>query len=312
VDGTSATSHAVGAAIEHTLSAQEIDDLNAAVFTTPSTPVALTPDIAGAVGAATTLARSDHVHNVPAATAVTSGLANAEGVSGSFARADHTHDQAALSVGTAELVDLSVTAAKIANDTITATQIAPDAIGTSELGPLAATSAEIAANAIIAGKIAAGGVSATNQIADAIVTLAKFASEAVSTWTITFANVTLGTGGTTWRGYFKLGRLVVGWCGFNLGTSGANVTGDLSFNLPVTPQDLTGGAFAGANVGGLVLMRASQAGVNSFASLGRIDSTGTAQAFVTTGTNTNYGATAPFNWDNNDHAECMFAYVATS
>ena len=62
-------------------------------YTQPSAvaPAALTPDIAAAVGVATAAARSDHVHNVPAAVAVALGAANAEGTSGSFARADHVH-----------------------------------------------------------------------------------------------------------------------------------------------------------------------------------------------------------------------------
>lgn len=56
-------------------------------------PVALTPDIAGAVGSAVVPARRDHVHNVPADTAVgiSNSSTNTEGNSTSFARANHTH-----------------------------------------------------------------------------------------------------------------------------------------------------------------------------------------------------------------------------
>jgi hypothetical protein len=59
-----------------------------------TTPPALTPDIVGAVGVGTTVARADHVHNVPAAaptTNLTATTTNAEGSGVSFARNDHTH-----------------------------------------------------------------------------------------------------------------------------------------------------------------------------------------------------------------------------
>lgn len=59
-----------------------------------TTPAALTPDIAGAVGVGTTSAKADHVHNVPAAapsTTLTPATSNAEGSGSSFARSDHTH-----------------------------------------------------------------------------------------------------------------------------------------------------------------------------------------------------------------------------
>ena len=59
-----------------------------------TTPAALTPDIAGAVGVGTTAARADHVHNVPAAaptTPLTATTTDAEGSGASFARNDHTH-----------------------------------------------------------------------------------------------------------------------------------------------------------------------------------------------------------------------------
>ncbi len=63
---------------------------------TYGSPVALTPGNAAANGVATTLARSDHVHALPAwASAVTAatsyGLSAAVGTGMTFARADHTH-----------------------------------------------------------------------------------------------------------------------------------------------------------------------------------------------------------------------------
>jgi hypothetical protein len=59
-----------------------------------TTPPALTPDIAAAVGVGATAARADHVHNVPAAAPaanLTAATANAEGSGASFARNDHSH-----------------------------------------------------------------------------------------------------------------------------------------------------------------------------------------------------------------------------
>lgn len=59
-----------------------------------TTPAALTPDIAGAVGVGITAARADHVHNVPAAaptTNLSANTTNAEGTAASFARSDHAH-----------------------------------------------------------------------------------------------------------------------------------------------------------------------------------------------------------------------------
>jgi hypothetical protein len=60
-------------------------DLPAAVAVT------LTPDGGNAEGTSTSVARSDHRHDLPAATAVSITTANAEGTSTSIARADHTH-----------------------------------------------------------------------------------------------------------------------------------------------------------------------------------------------------------------------------
>jgi hypothetical protein len=56
-------------------------------------PVALTPDSGNIDGVATSVARSDHQHNVPTAAAVTldSTSTNAQGAASTFARSNHTH-----------------------------------------------------------------------------------------------------------------------------------------------------------------------------------------------------------------------------
>jgi hypothetical protein len=56
-----------------------------------ATPVTLVPDGGNVEGTNTSVARSDHRHDLPAATAVSVGSTNAEGTSTSVARADHVH-----------------------------------------------------------------------------------------------------------------------------------------------------------------------------------------------------------------------------
>jgi hypothetical protein len=68
---------------------------------TAAPSAAQTPDLANSEGVATSLARSDHTHNIPAATAGTiqPDDAAAEGAAASFARSDHTHAIAAAAAG---------------------------------------------------------------------------------------------------------------------------------------------------------------------------------------------------------------------
>jgi hypothetical protein len=295
-DGTTAQAHADQATVELALDAvavnlfvDHVDDIETAphatklpvgttaghdvaarhtfgnAFPTPATPAALTPDIAGSAGAAAGPARADHVHNVPAAVAITSGLANAEGTSGSFARSDHTHDQAALSVDTAELVNLAVTSGKL---------------GTA---------------AVIAGKVAAGGVSATDQIADGIITLAKAASEASTSYVPgSFAaagTFSLGTGGTAYGHYFKFGRILVVWVGFAMAADG-NLVGTLTLPLPIAMR--TAGA---DNQRGFAAARAQGGGANVFSGTGVVTS-GSSQVnnIFTAGAGAEWDTTVPFNW----------------
>lgn len=301
VDGTGAAGHSTGEPVEHTFSGIEIDDLNNAAFGTPATPSPVTPGVAAAAGTSAVSAKSDHTHNIPTAAAATITGTNSEGTAATAARADHGHQVGGTNhIPGAALVNASVTTTQIATDTIVAGNIAASAV----------TSSELAAAAVVAGKIAAGGVSATAQIADAIVTLAKMASEAATTFSPSWANITLGTGGSQWGVHIKLGRLVIGWTGFLLGTSGGNVTGVLSFTPPTAVADITGNIFSGTNSGGFIACRASQAAVNNWAAIGRISTTPAAGFFTTTGSSTQWDATTPFDWGNNDHIECIFVYIA--
>lgn len=62
-------------------------------------PVAQTPDQTNTEGAATSVARSNHVHNIPTATAVSiKSNVNAQGAASSFANSAHTHEVIASAV----------------------------------------------------------------------------------------------------------------------------------------------------------------------------------------------------------------------
>lgn len=109
-----AAASAVGVSVDY---ARE-DHTHQGVQLASGAPPALTPDIAGAVGAGTTAARDNHVHNVPAAAPITNLTAtttNAEGTGSSFARNDHTHaiDTAApVALGAANAVGTATSLAR--------------------------------------------------------------------------------------------------------------------------------------------------------------------------------------------------------
>jgi len=309
IDGTTATSHLTGAKVRHCITAQDFDEFNAHAFDTArddhtqylnnarhdvtarhtigsvvpaGTPGAIAPDDTAAAGSANSVARSDHRHSIATTTAVTSGLANAEGVATSFARADHTHDQAALSVGTAELVDLAVTSAKLGADSV------------------------------IAGKIADGAVDVSASLVNGIVTLAKFASEASTAFVPDFPNVTIGTNGVKYGQYFKLGRLVFGIAGFQLGSGGTpgDVTGLISYTLPFAVADYFTG---GSSSGWITAARAANVqAATVFSGLGIITDTGVCQDFVTAGTAASWSTFQPFDWNETDVFQSLFVFEATA
>ena len=64
------------------------------------TPVTQGPDNANAAGTATTVALSDHVHNISAAAPSSIGTGNSKGTNASFALSDHIHDHGSQSTGT--------------------------------------------------------------------------------------------------------------------------------------------------------------------------------------------------------------------
>lgn len=278
---------------------------------TPGTPTALTPDIAGSAGAGTVPARSDHVHNVPAAVPVAVGTALAEGAGSSFARDNHVHVVGVGAINAANMFAAGVVdAAAIATDGVGSAEIAAGAVGSSELG----------AAAVIAGKIAAGGVSATAEIADAIITAAKLASFASTDFTpaaadfATGSTLTIGTGGTTYGHYFKFGRLVAGWCGFNMAADGnLPAGGTLQVPLPVAMR--TVGADGFRCFVAARIRRASDGFVASGTGVITAGSTASS-ALVTAGASAQWDSTVPFNLgtpgDGAGSFDALFFYEAAT
>lgn len=321
-DGTSAQAHADQATCELALDAvsvnlfvDHVDDVEAAphatklpvgtiaghdvtarhafggALGTPGTPTALTPDIAGAAGAGTVPARSDHAHNVPAAVPVAVGTALAEGAGSSFARDNHVHVVGVGAINAANMFAASV---------VDAAAIGADQVGSSEIAPLAVTSVELGALSVIAGKIASGGVSTTAEIANAILAMAHFSLEDPVSYAPAAAAfgdsaggaVNLGTGGTSYGYYFKFGRAVVFLTGFAMAADG-NVPSGTAIRIPapLTQRALT-------TMRGFVAARTRLSSPETYAS-----GTGVIQAgnnfgenIATAGASAQWDATAPWNW----------------
>lgn len=321
-DGTSAQSHADQATCELALDAvtlnlynDHVDDVEAAphatklpvgtiaghdvtarhafgsALGTPGTPTALTPDIAGAAGAGTVPARSDHVHNVPADVPVAIGTALAESATASFSRSGHVHVVGVGAINAANMFAAGV---------VDAAAIATNGVDTAEINALAVTSAKLAAGSVVAGKIGAGGVSTTAEIANAILAMAHFSLEDPTSYAPAAASfgdsvggaVTLGAAGTSYGYYFKFGRAVVFLCGFSMAADG-NVPSGTAIRIPapLTQRALT-------TMRGFVAARARLSSPETYAS-----GTGVIQAgnnfgenIATAGASAQWDATVPFNW----------------
>jgi hypothetical protein len=232
-------------------------------------------------------------------TALTPDIAGAAGTGNSPAREDHAHNMPAATASTITDANAEGTSGSFAR-----------ADHNHALAAGIITGTLLADGAVSANKLANNAVT-TAKVLDAAITFAKL-SQAATSFSPAWTNVVLGTGGAQWGHYFKLGRLVVGMTGFLLGTSGANVTGELAFTAPTTVDDLTGGIYAGQNAGGFVAARASESGVANWAAIGRLQSDRQTGFFSTTGQAAIWGATLPFNWEENDHLEAIFIYVAPS
>lgn len=313
VDGIEVAPHSttlpVGTTAGHDTTTRHV--LGTAIPTTATLPTTITPDDSGSVGVANSVARSDHRHAITTATAVSVTTANAEGSAATFARSDHTH-----LIGTGAINASAMFAAGV----VDAAAIATDGVGSAEIAAGAVGSGELAAAAVIAGKIASGGVSATAEIADAIVTLAKMASEASTDWApaaadfATGATLNLGTGGTRYGHYFKLGRIVVGWCGWNMAADGNLPSpGVLQVPLPVAMRTTGADGFRC-----FVAARIRQAADGSVASGTGVITSGSSasSSLVTAGASAQWDSTTPFNLGTPGNGagsfDALFAYEAAT
>jgi hypothetical protein len=315
-DGTAAAGHTAGESIEHTFAGEEAHEYNqhlfdvtqdehtqymktdgtrhdlaarhtfAALGWTPGTPTGVVANQAASQGAGTHPARDTHTHAGPVSgTPVAVGTVLSAGSGTAIALANHVHE---LGAGSIDLP--SFFAAGVVD------------------------SAAHGAASVIAGKIAAGGVSATNQVTDGIITLLKFASEASSTYVpASFSDGTfdLGTGGTKYGNFFKLGRIVVGWAGFAMAADG-NLTGTVIIPLPVAMK--AGGA---TNQRGFAAARAQGGGANVFSGTGVILGSGSqVNNIFTAGAGVAWDSTTPFNWGTSGVGACnldtLFAYEAAA
>lgn len=253
------------------------------------TPGVIAPDDTASAGAASSVARSDHRHAITTAAAVSVSTANSEGSAATFARSDHVHDIANGAIDAAALFGSGV---------VDAAAIATGAVG----------SAELAADAVTAGKIADGGVSGTAELADAIITLAKFASEASQSDSpgsfCAAGTFSLGTGGTSYRHWFKLGRIVVAWIGFSMAADG-NLVGTLTIPLPVAMR--TAGADGQR---GFAAARAQGGAANVFSGTGVVTS-GASQVnnIFMAGAGAEWDTTTPFNWGTGGVGACQLDAV---
>lgn len=140
------------------------------------------------------------------------------------------------------------------------------------------------------------------------VTYAVPGSGSWTTYTPTFANVTLGTGGTSYGRYFRMGSLVIGVMGFTLGTGTGDVTGLITGSLPGPYPASTAGGSSMTYIGVGRAWDASAAVYWSCtAEIVPAISTTVMSNFATAGT-AGWSTTVPFNWTASDSMHMFFAY----
>jgi len=313
IDGTAAATHSSGAKIRHcytAIDAQESNDHITNVGLDHHTQYLNTARHLAILHTAAMLGTDSVISAKIQAGAVTAGKIGVGGISAANQFAAGVVDSAALAnlgVATGDIADLGITTAKIADLNVT----------TAKIADLGVTSGKLAANSVIAGKINTGGVSASAQLADAIVTMAKLGSEASIAYDPNFDlhNVTLGTGGVQYGQYFKFGRLMFGIAGFALGTGGS-VSGPLGFEIPFASVDRFTGHGSAGTTGWLAVGRCFQnpGGANASSGLGGFTDAapGVAQSFVTAGTAAGWDNNTPFTWNADDVFQGFFAAEAAS
>ena len=311
-DGTSAANHNVGAdgTVIHGWFGQDADDVNAHIYLTARddhtqymkadgtrhdltarhsagtvvpTAVAGT-SVVGATateGTGTNAARATHTHALPTAAPVATGTALSVGSGGLFVHSNHVHTIGAGSINNSNM---------------------------------------FAADVVNAAAVADASIDDQAKIVNGIITLAKFASEASTDYTPTaasFANtttLTIGTGGTTYGHYFKLGRLVVGWAGFSMAADGnLPAGGNIQIPLPVAMRTVGSDGFRC-----FVAARARRGSDGNVVSGTGVITGGSSNAvnIAAAGTAATWDATTPFNWGTPGDGACVidsvFVYEAAT
>jgi hypothetical protein len=128
---------------------------------------------------------------------------------------------------------------------------------------------------------------------------------AITTWTPTFTNLTVGNGTVNAAEYQRIGNLVFCYIQFTMGSTSA-VTGDVYFNLPIGASKrgfINGNSYyldSGVQVvgGGIELVGGSS---NGYFRATNSSGNWNAPAFTFT-------ATQPFTWNTNDVMQAYFYY----
>lgn len=248
VDGTTAASHLAGVTVEHTIASPDVSEPNAHINDTTldhhtqylnnarhdsparhtvgtviatAAPSTITPDNANGAGIASTVAASDHTHQIVTDTPGDSAVGDtaSKGVATSFARSDHTHGREDFAVpGDAAVGDTA--------DEGVATTVArsdhqhgmPAWATTTEIADIAATETAGTSDTIARGDHVHKGMG-TDAWTD-------------YSATISLTNITMGSGGVTVARYRQVGKTVNVNITLVLGTGGA-LTGSAAVSLPV-------------------------------------------------------------------------------
>ena len=148
-DGTSGVAHDSGAAVEHCITAVDVDEANYTVVET-----------VGKITAAGDLLVGDGTNCSTTLGIGTTGYPLVAGAS----------TPAYTQLGTSGIADDAVTSAKIATDAVGSAEIAADAVGTSEIAADSVTTSELADDAVATANIAALAVTDAELAADSVIT----------------------------------------------------------------------------------------------------------------------------------------------
>ena len=150
----------------------------------------------------------------------------------------------------------------------------------------------------------------TAAITDSSVTGAKIAKETWSTWTPTFANLSIGNGTIIAR-YQRINGMVAFEIGFVFGST-SSITGAITFTLP---PGLNARSVSNTNTSGLGSLYIEDAGLAGYSGIIRLESTTSAGLFRQGVSGENVSivgitASAPFAWATGDWARGYGIYEA--